>query len=272
MRSMRVVVLLSILFAALFALAAGAAEPVHLKLATTTSTVDTGLFDYMLPKFEAKTGIKVDVISVGTGKAIKLGENGDADVILVHDRPGEDKFIAGGFGVNRRDVMHNEFVLVGPADDPAQVAKATSAVDAFARMGKAGVTFVSRGDDSGTNRRELEMWKAAGVKAEGKWYLAAGQGMGAVLRIADEKKAYTLSDNATWAKLAKQLALKKLYAGDKSLYNPYGVILVNPAKHKHVKQAEGMKFIEWLTGPEGQQILRDYKVEGQTLFIPDAIP
>ena len=249
-----------------------AEEPVHLKLATTTSTVDTGLFDYMLPKFEQKFNIKVDVISVGTGKAFKLGENGDVDVILVHDRPAEDDFVAKGFGVNRKDVMHNQFLIVGPADDPAKIKKAASAVEAFARLGQAKAPFVSRGDDSGTHRREMQLWQKANVKAEGVWYMSAGQGMGQVLRMADEKKAYTLSDEATYLALSPTLSLKVIYSGDKMLFNPYGVIIINPQRYKNLKYYEAMKFADWLTSKEGQDMIRGFKKDGHALFVPDAVP
>ncbi len=263
-----------LMLAAIFLLAATAfaADAVHLRLATTTSTVDTGLLDAILPQFEHKTGLKVDVISVGTGKALKLGENGDVDVLLVHDRPAEDAFMKDGFGSVRRDVMHNEFVIVGPADDPARVREAAGAVDAFARIVKAGAAFVSRGDDSGTHRREIQLWKAAGVNPDAKWRLAVGQGMGATLRIADEKKAYCFSDDATFAKLGPQLALKRLFGGDKALFNSYGVIAVSPARRPHVRAAAAMQFIEWLTGPEGQSAVRDFKINGKALFTPDATP
>ena len=249
-----------------------AADPAHVRLATTTSTVDTGLLDVLMPLFEKESGLKVDVVSVGTGAALKLGENCDADVLLVHDRPAENDFMKKGFGLFRRDVMHNEFVVVGPAGDPANVAQAKTAVDAFARIAKAGAPFVSRGDDSGTHRRELKLWKAARVDPEQKWRLSVGQGMGATLRIADEKKAYTLCDNATFAKLGPQTQLKKWLAGDRDLANFYGVIAVNPERCPHVNRAAALKFIDWLTGPAGQKALGDFKIDGQALFVPDAAP
>lgn len=263
-----------LLAAALSTLAAAPAsiEGVRLRLATTTSTQDSGLLPVLDPPFEKLTGITVDVIAVGTGKALKLGENGDVDVVLVHDRKAEDRFMAQGFGVNRRDVMHNDFVLVGPASDPAGAASASSAADAFSRIAKSGTPFVSRGDASGTNAKELELWAAASVKPLGAWYKEAGQGMGEVLTMSDNLGAYTLSDRGTWIAMKDKLpGLRILYQGDPGLFNPYGVIAVNPQRHPEVNYMAAMQYIAWLTSVQGQGVIGGYTVGGQQLFTPDAV-
>ncbi len=248
------------------------AQPVRLRLATTTSTQDSGLLPIIDPPFEKLTGITVDVIAVGSGKALALGQNGDVDVVLVHDRKAEDAFVAAGYGINRRDVMHNDFVLVGPAEDPARAAASGSAKDAFARIAAAGIPFVSRGDASGTNVKELDLWAAAGIKPAGKWYKEAGQGMGAVLTMSADLKAYTLADRGTWIAMRDKLpGLKLLVQGDPILFNPYGVIAVNPARHPNVNYMAAMQYIAWLTSVEGQKIIRDYTVGGERLFTPDAL-
>jgi tungstate transport system substrate-binding protein len=248
------------------------AQGVHLKLATTTSTQDSGLLPIINPPFEKLTGIIVDVIAVGTGAALKLGQNGDVDVVLVHDRKAEDQFVAQGYGINRRDVMHNDFVLVGPADDPAHVAAATNATDAFAKIAAAGATFVSRGDASGTNVKELDLWTAAGGKPTGKWYKEVGQGMGQVLTMSAALPAYTLSDRGTWIAMRDKLpGLKIISQGDPVLFNPYGVIAVNPQKQPRVNYMAAMQYIAWLTSVEGQKLIRDYVLGGERLFTPDAI-
>jgi tungstate transport system substrate-binding protein len=247
------------------------ADPLRLRLATTTSTVDSGLLDVLNPPFEKLTGIKVDVISVGSGKAITLGENGDVDVLLVHDRKAEDKFIAQGFGVNRRDVMHNDFIVVGPADDPAGVAGAKTAVLAFTKISSAGATFLSRADKSGTNVKELDLWAKAGVKPQGKWYKEVGQGMGAVLTMSSDLKAYTLADRATYIAMKDKIALRILFEGDADLFNPYGVIAVNPQKRPSANYMAAMQYVAWVTSVEGQKIIREYVLAGQVLFTPDAV-
>jgi tungstate transport system substrate-binding protein len=214
----------------------------------------------------------VDVIAVGTGKAIKLGENGDVDVVLVHDRTAEDRFVAQGFGVNRRDVMHNDFVVIGPAEDPANVAASASAADAFARIAAAKSPFVSRGDMSGTNAKELQLWAAASVKPAGSWYKEAGQGMGEVLTMSANLKAYTLADRGTWIAMKDKLpGLRILSEGDSSLFNPYGVIAVNPQKHPEANYLAAMQYIAWVTSVQGQRIIREYRMGGQQLFTPDAV-
>jgi tungstate transport system substrate-binding protein len=248
------------------------AETVRLRLATTTSTQDSGLLPILNPPFEKLTGITVDVIAVGTGKAIKLGENGDVDLVLVHDRKAEDQFVAQGYGVNRRDVMHNDFVVVGPVEDPAAVAGAKSTADAFSKIAAAGAAFVSRGDASGTNAKELILWAAASVKPRGAWYKEVGQGMGEVLIMSNNLKAYTLSDRGTWIAMRDKLpGLKILSEGDAALFNPYGVIAVNPQKHPEANYLAAMRYIAWVTSVQGQKIIRDYALGGQQLFTPDAV-
>jgi len=244
-----------------------------IKLATTTSTDNSGLLDELLPAFAEKHGIEVKVISVGTGKAIKHGEAGDVDVILVHAREAEDRFVADGFGVNRRDVMHNDFVILGPATDPAGIRGTEDVAAALRGIADAKAAFISRGDESGTHKKEMQLWRAAGVSPEGgAWYMPAGQGMGAVLTLADEKLAYTMADRGTYLAYRGKLDLIVLVEGDPRLFNPYGVIAVNPARHPHVRYAEVMEFIGWLTSTEGQGIIGDFRRDGELLFHPDAVP
>jgi tungstate transport system substrate-binding protein len=242
-------------------------------LASTTSTDQSGLFGFMLPKFEAKTGIKVKVVALGTGQALDTGRRGDADVLLVHDRPAEDKFVAEGFGVERRDVMYNDFIVVGPKADPARLKQTKDVVEGFKRLAAGTAPFVSRGDKSGTNAAELRFWKDAGIDPKG-WsgYKEAGSGMGPTLNMSAAMGAYTLADRGTWLSFKNRQDLEIVLEGDKRLFNPYGVMLVNPAKHPHVKSAAGMKFIEWITSPEGQAVIADYKINGEQLFFPGAKP
>lgn len=272
-------------------LCTGAMATEILKLSTTTSTANSGLLDYLLPKFEEKYDCKVHVLPMGTGAALKVAEAGDVDVTMVHARSKEDKFVADGYGVNRRDLMYNDFVLVGPANDPAGIKSAKTAAEALAKIAAAKASFISRGDDSGTHSKEQALWGKSGVELEtqiktltkkGKsreisyqepagskgWYDSVGQGMGAVLNMAKEKLAYTLTDRGTYiAYMAeKGFDLPILFEGDKSLFNPYGVIAVNPEKHPHVKYELAMSFIAWLTSPEGQQMINDYKKHGKQLF------
>lgn len=244
---------------------AGAAER-RLRLGTTTSTENSGLLKVLLPPFEARCKCKVDVIAVGTGKALKLGERGDVDVVLAHARALEDRFVAEGWGVERRDVMHNDFVVVGPASDKAQVGGARDAADAVRRIAKVGATFVSRGDQSGTHEKERELWKAAGIAPQGAWYLDAGQGMSEVIAMAAERGAYTLTDRGTYLAHPRRRELPILLQGDPILFNPYGVIAVNPAKHPSVQHALARQFIEFLTGGEGRALITGYKVDGEQLF------
>lgn len=256
----------------LVAMAAGAAmAQAKLLLGTTTSTEDAGLLNVLLPPFEKANNIKVEVISKGSGYALSLGENGELDVVLVHDRPAEDRFVAGGFGVDRKDVMHNEFIIIGPNEDPAKVKEAQSAADAFRRIAQAKAEFISRGDKSGTHQKEKELWAAAGIKPEGKWYTEAGQGMGLVIEKANARKAYTLADRGTYLSHMGKIDMPILFKGDKILFNPYGVIAVNPKKHPGVRYDLAKKFIDYITGPEGQKIIGDFKVNGKQLFFPDAV-
>ncbi len=245
-------------------------EVVSIKLATTTSTDNSGLLDVLKPALMKAHGIELQIIPVGTGKAIKHGENGDVDVILVHARAAEDKFVADGFGVNRRDVMHNDFVILGPKEDPAGVGGGKDASAALTKIAGAKKDFVSRGDDSGTHKKEKSLWKAAGIEPSGSWYLAAGQGMGACLTMANEKRAYVMSDRGTYLAYRDKIDLPVLVEGDPKLFNPYGVIAVNPEKHPHVKYDAVKTFIEWLTGKEAQALIAGYKRNGEQLFYPDA--
>jgi tungstate transport system substrate-binding protein len=238
----------------------------HLRLATTTSTENSGLLAVLLPPFEAANDCKVDVIAVGTGKAIKLGETGDVDVVLVHARKAEDKFVAAGFGVDRRDVMYNDFVIIGPPSDPAGIAGSQDAAAALKKIAAKGATFVSRGDDSGTDKMEKQLWKVAGIKPAGAWYLDAGLGMGEVITMATERGGYTLADRATYLAYLTKTDLKIAVEGDVTLFNPYGVIMVNPAKHPHVKVALAQKFIDFLTSTQGQSLITGFKINGKQLF------
>ena len=250
------------------------AEELRLRLATTTSTEDTGILQALNPPFEKMMNIKVDVISVGTGKALELGVRGDVDVVLVHAREAEDKFVADGSGVNRRDVMYNDFIIIGPEKDPAMIKGMPDAKEALKKIALTQAPFISRGDDSGTHKKELKLWEKAGIKPQGKWYIEAGQGMGPVLTMANEKQAYALSDRGTYLAYGGKIGLKILCEGDPILNNPYGVIAVNPAKFPHVKYVYAMAYIGWLTSPEGQKIIREFGKDrfGQPLFIPTAIP
>jgi tungstate transport system substrate-binding protein len=257
------------------ALAVGkASAETRIKCASTTSTQNSGLFDYLLPIFAKKTGIQVDVVAVGTGAAIEIGKRGDADVVFVHAKPLEMKAVAEGYFVNRHDVMYNDFVIIGPPDDPAKIKGLKSAAEAFKKIAASGSPFVSRGDKSGTNIKELAVWKAAGIDPKGqKWYLEAGQGMEKTQRVANEKRAYTLSDRGTWlaTKDKDKLDMQVVLEGDPVLFNQYGVMAVNPEKHKTVKNKEAMVFINWLISPEGQEAIASYKDKhGNKLFVPNA--
>jgi tungstate transport system substrate-binding protein len=243
-------------------------------VASTTSTENSGLFEKVLPRFTKETGIEVRVVAVGTGQAIRLARNGDADVLFVHHKPSEEKFVADGLGVKRFDVMYNDFVIVGPADDPAAVKGMRSAQAAFARIAAARSVFASRGDDSGTHKAERALWAKSGVDidhAAGNWYRELGSGMGATLNTAGGLSAYTLSDRGSWLPFKNKQDLVLLVEGDPWLFNQYGVILVSQAKHPHVKAAEGQAFIDWLIGPEGQGAIAEFKINGQQLFFPNAM-
>lgn len=240
-------------------------------VASTTSTEQSGLFAIILPSFEAKTGIKVKVVALGTGQALDTARRGDADVVLVHDRPAEDKFVAEGWGIDRRDVMYNDFIIVGPKGDPSKVKGTTDVLEAFRRIAAGSTPFISRSDKSGTHSAELRFWKDAGVDPKA-WagYKEAGAGMGPTLNMSAAMGGYTLADRGTWLSFKNRQDLEIVMAGDKRLFNPYGVMLVNPAKHPHVKKDEGMKFVDWITSREGQDVIASYKIDGQQLFFPDA--
>ncbi len=237
-----------------------------IKMATTTSTYETGILDYILKPFEEKYNVKVHIISVGTGKAIKLGENGDVDVILVHSPDAEEKFVRDGSGVNRRDIMYNDFIIAGPENDPAGIGSLQSAKEALKKIRDEGYVFVSRGDDSGTHKKEKDLWRQAGIEPDEQWYLETGQGMSDTLRIADEKNAYVMADRATYLFNKDKIRLRKLVDGDKDLFNHYGVITVNPHKHPHVNYRLSKALIEWLIFPECQSMINKYTVRGSQLF------
>ncbi len=244
--------------------------PTVIKMATTSSTENSGLLDAILPVFEKAHGIHVDVIAVGTGKALKLGENGDVDVVLVHAPEAEQAFVDAGFGVNRRRVMANDFVILGPKADPAGLKGGRDAVEAMRRIASLKARFLSRGDDSGTHQKERALWKEAGIAPAGDWYLETGQGMGATLTAAQEKDGYCLADRGTYVAFRDKIALTVLCAGDSRLLNPYGVIAVSPARHPHVKYVESLTWIAWLTSPGGQECIGDFRAGGEVLFRPTA--
>jgi tungstate transport system substrate-binding protein len=249
------------------------AQDKSIVVASTTSTQDSGLFSHILPLFKAKTGIDVKVVAQGTGQALDTGRRGDADVLFVHAKAQEEKFVADGFGVKRYPVMYNDFVLIGPKSDPAGIKGMTDVAEALKAIKSKGAPFISRGDRSGTHIAELDLWKAAGIdigKDKGPWYKEIGQGMGAALNTASAANAYVLADRGTWLSFKNRGDLDILVAGDKRLFNQYGVMLVNPEKHPHVKKALGQAFIDWLVSPEGQKAIADYKINGQELFFPNA--
>ncbi|CAO4143991.1 Tungstate-binding protein TupA [Methylorubrum aminovorans] len=248
------------------------AEPSSIVVASTTSTEQSGLFKHILPLFKQKTGIEVKVVALGTGQALDAARRGDADVVLVHDRPAEDKFVTEGFAKTRQDVMYNDFVLIGPKDDPAGI-RGKGVEEAFRKIAAAKAPFVSRGDRSGTHSAELRSWKETGIDlaaVRGDWYRDVGQGMGPALNAASSLGAYILADRGTWLSFKNRGELTILVEGDKRLFNPYGVMLVNPDKHPTVKVKEGQAFIDWLVSPEGQTAIADYKINGEPLFFPSA--
>jgi tungstate transport system substrate-binding protein len=268
-------VLAGLLLATSLGLGAAGQERPFITVASTTSTEQSGLFGHLLPAFTAKAGIEVRVVAVGTGQALRLGEHGDCDVVLVHDKPSELKFVADGFGVGRREVMYNDFVLVGPKSDPAAVDGGRDIVAALAKIAAAKAGFVSRGDDSGTDKAEKRLWQEAAIDvkaASGTWYRDTGSGMGPTLNTAAALDAYALSDRGTWLNFQNRRDLKIVIEGDQRLFNQYGVMLVNPAKHAGVKQALGRKFIDWLVSPEGQRTIAAYKINGEQLFFANASP
>jgi tungstate transport system substrate-binding protein len=251
------------------------AEDKFIIVQSTTSTRDSGLFEHILPIFTKKTGIEVRVVAVGTGQALKNAENGDGDVVLVHSKPDEEKFVADGWGVKRQDVMYNDFIIVGPSSDPAKIGGLKDAVQAFKQIAETKSPFASRADESGTHKAELRLWEEGGIDAKassGTWYLETGSGMGATLNTAVGKSAYALADRGTWLSFGNKDDFKILVEGDPKLVNQYGVILVNPAKHPNVKAMQGQTFIDWLVGPEGQAAIASYKIDGQQLFFPNARP
>ena len=238
-------------------------------VASTTSTQNSGLFGYILPKFKEKTGIDVKVIAQGTGQALETGRRGDADVLFVHNRKAEEKFVTDGFGVNRKDVMYNDFVLIGPKDDPAGIKQSKDVKDAMQRLAKNNALFISRGDKSGTHSAEKRYWSAANVDPKSTTgYRESGSGMGATLNMASGMDAYTLSDRGTWLSFKNRKHLEVVFSGDPAMFNPYGIILVNPSKHKHVKQTSGEAFIDWITSQEGRDAIAEYKINGEQLFFP----
>ena len=249
------------------------AQDRFITVASTTSTEQSGLFKYLLPIFERKTGVQVRVVAVGTGQALDLARRGDADVVFVHAKAAEEKFLADGEGVKRYPVMYNDFVLIGPKSDPAKVAGSKDILDALKKVQRSQAPFVSRSDRSGTHMAELDLWKASGVdldRVKGPWYRETGQGMGPALNTASSMNAYLLADRGIWLAFKNRNALTILVEGDKRLFNQYGVILVNPAKHPTVKKDLGQMFIDWLLSPEGQAAIAGYKINGEQLFFPNA--
>ncbi len=268
--------LMKLLFTALLGLGltyGAAADTPFIVVQSTTSTQNSGLLDYILPMFKAKTGIEVRVVAVGTGQALKNAKNGDGDVLLVHAKPAEEKFVAEGWGVKRYDVMYNDFIIVGPTSDPAGVAGMKDATAALRKIAAAKAPFASRADDSGTDKKEKALWKLAGIdpsNASGTWYRETGSGMGATLNTGVGMGAYVLTDRATWISFKNKGNFEVLVQGDPRLFNQYGVMLVNPARHPSVKADLGRKFIDWLLSPEGQAAIASYKLDGQQLFFPNA--
>jgi tungstate transport system substrate-binding protein len=244
-----------------------------ISVASTTSTEQSGLFKHLLPAYEKKTGVQVRVVALGTGQALDMGKRGDADVVFVHARSLEDKFIAEGYGVERFPVMYNDFVLIGPKSDPAKIGGGKDTLEALRKIKAASAPFVSRGDKSGTHTAELALWKQAGIdiaKEKGPWYRDTGQGMGPALNTASSMNGYILADRGTWISFKNRGELAILVEGDKRLFNQYGVILVNPEKHGHVKKELGQAFIDWVVSPEGQKAIAGYKIGGEQLFFPNA--
>jgi tungstate transport system substrate-binding protein len=241
-----------------------------LRLATTTSTANSGLMDYLLPKFTTATGIEVHLIAVGTGKALRLGREGDVDIVLVHARAAEDAFIEGGYGVDRADVMYNDFIIVGPKSDPAGAASSESVALVLQKIHTREQPFISRGDDSGTHKRELILWQSADKTPAGSWYREVGQGMGKTLQIANEVDGYTMTDRGTWLAYQSKLEITLLFEDDPPLFNPYGIIAVNPELHPDVNYTGAIELIKWITSPEAQKMIGEFKIKGQQLFVPSA--
>ena len=250
------------------------ADEGQLLLQSTTSTVNSGLLDAILPRFTEQTGVEVRVVSSGTGQALRNARNGDADLVLVHAKRDEEKFVAEGYGLERFDLMYNDFVMVGPPDDPAGLQQAQSAAQAMSKIAATGANFVSRGDESGTHRKEMHLWELTNRDlsriSQQPWYLESGTGMGATLNIAINKRAYTLTDRGTWIRFGNKSDFEILFEGSEELLNPYGLILVNPKKHRHVNVVDGQALIDWLIGEEGQQWINSYRVDGKQLFYANA--
>jgi tungstate transport system substrate-binding protein len=241
-----------------------------LRLATTTSTANSGLMEYLLPEFTKDTTIEVQVIAVGTGKALRLGKEGDVDIVLVHARNAEQAFIDSGFGVERFGVMYNDFILIGPRDDPARIASSQSVSEALEKIYRSKSPFISRGDDSGTHQKELFLWHTIDYVPQGEWYKSVGQGMGKVIQIANELGAYTMTDRGTWLAYMSKSNLALLYQGDPPLFNPYGIIAVNPKRHAHTYYTGASSLISWITSEKGQRLIGEFKVQDEQLFVPSA--
>ncbi len=257
-----------LLLGSVLAIPLAQADSNTIRLATSTSTENSGLLRVLLPPFEQRTGYKVHVIAVGTGKALRMARDGDVDVIIVHAPAAEREFVRAGYGVNRRDLMYNDFIIVGPKHDPAGIKGAKNVVAAITRLIRSNAMFISRGDESGTHKKERELWRLAGVQLEGRGYREAGQGMGRVLQIAGELQAYTLTDRGTWLAMRDKLPLQIMVEGDTRLFNPYGIIAVNPARYPDVNYAGAMALIAWVTSVHGQQIVGDFEIDGEALFKP----
>nr|WP_246390078.1 substrate-binding domain-containing protein [Halomonas cerina] len=245
-------------------------ETPYITLASTTSTENSGLFDAIIPQFSETSGIDVRVIAVGTGQAFEIARRGDADSLLVHDTAGEERFVAEGYGTERADVMYNDFVLIGPSEDPASIREAETVEQAFSRIAEAEAPFASRGDDSGTNRAELRLWEAAGVEPDGEWYRELGSGMGPTLNTAAGMDAYVMADRATWVAFDNRQNLVLLFEGDDALFNQYGSVLISEEKHPHLKHDLAQQWHDWLLSDAGQQAIADFEVKGQQLFFPNA--
>jgi tungstate transport system substrate-binding protein len=266
----RIGLLVSIFFAHSFSVIAGNDAGSMLRLATTTSTANSGLMEYLLPEFTRDTAIEVQVIAVGTGKALRLGREGDVDAVLVHARSAEQAFVDAGFGVERFDVMYNDFVLIGPPGDPAQISGSQSVFEVLEKIRDTKSAFISRGDDSGTHKKEMSLWQKTDYSPQGDWYKSVGQGMGKVIQIANELGAYTMTDRGTWLAYQSKSNLALLYHGDPPLFNPYGIIAVNPKLHSHVNYGSAESLISWLTSDKGQHMIGEFTVKGEKLFIPNA--
>jgi len=266
----RIEMFASILFALSFSATASNDTGSLLRLATTTSTANSGLMEFLLPVFTKDTAIEVQVIAVGTGKALRLGREGDVDAVLVHARSAEQAFIDAGFGVERFDVMYNDFVLIGPPKDPAQISTSHSVIEVLKKIHDTKSAFISRGDDSGTHKKEMSLWQKTDYSPQGDWYKSVGQGMGKVIQIANELGAYTITDRGTWLAYQSKSNLALLYHGDQPLFNPYGIIAVNPKHHPHAHYESAESLISWLTSDKGQHMIGEFTVKGEKLFIPNA--